>query len=191
MPSREIMAGRLREARRDSGLTLKQVERLSGFSSTHISEIERGRTTPTVDALVRIAAALGRDPCYFLEERLLEEVAVARADGDGRAVLDRAARLQPLAPGVLGGQLELSRLRIDRACEGTLDGVEPGDLCFYVTTGALRLLAEETTYELPQGGSLHARFGQVPRIVVDRAPAELLIVRAPSGLPRSDDGEAS
>jgi type IV pilus assembly protein PilB len=55
-------------------MTLKNVETLSGLSSTHISEIERGMTSPTIGALIRIAHALKKDPSYFIEERKLIEV---------------------------------------------------------------------------------------------------------------------
>ena len=41
---------RIRTVRRERGLTLRQVAATAGLSATHISEIERGHTTPTVGA---------------------------------------------------------------------------------------------------------------------------------------------
>ena len=191
MPTREMLAQRLRETRQESGLTLKEVERLSGFSSTHISEIERGRTTPTVDALVRIAGALQKDPCYFLEDRVLGEVAFAAPDGNGQSVLDGAAELLPLTPGVLGGHLEVARLRAPKRATGAVAAIGVGDLCFYGVVGTVRVTADEVPYEIPAGGSLHARFASPPVIAVEEAPAELLIVRAPVGPSRGGNGGAS
>ena len=40
------------------GLTLKEIEAKVGVSATHVSEVERGKTSPTVGALSKIAAAL-------------------------------------------------------------------------------------------------------------------------------------
>ena len=52
---------RLRRLRFARNLTLKEVEAKAHVSATHLSEIERGKTSPTVGALVRIARALGED----------------------------------------------------------------------------------------------------------------------------------
>lgn len=87
----EELGLRMRKIRMERRMTLKQVERAADLSATHLSEIERGRTSPTIGALVRIARALGRDTSYFIEREERGEVAhVAR---------DRAAKLQ-LSPGV-------------------------------------------------------------------------------------------
>ena len=59
---------RVKLERLSKGMTLKQVADASGMSPTHISEIERGRTSPTVGALLRIARALGKSATYFVEE---------------------------------------------------------------------------------------------------------------------------
>ena len=52
---------RVRALRLQRGMTLKQVESLCGLSATHLSEVERGRTSPTLGALTRLAGALGRE----------------------------------------------------------------------------------------------------------------------------------
>ena len=76
MVSKELVGTRIRQARLGQRKTLKDVEAASGFSSTHISEIERGRTSPTIGALIRIANALDKDPGFFIEERELDEVCI-------------------------------------------------------------------------------------------------------------------
>ena len=48
----------LKEIRLEQKLTLKQLERLSGVSDTHISDIENKRTIPTICTLCRLAKAL-------------------------------------------------------------------------------------------------------------------------------------
>ena len=66
---------RIRNLRLQQRMTLKQVEESSGLSATHLSEIERGRTSPTIGALVRIARALQKDTSYFIEAEERAEVA--------------------------------------------------------------------------------------------------------------------
>ena len=58
---------RLRRIRQERGLTLKQIEAKVGVSATHVSEIERGNTSPTIRALERIASALGVAPSYLID----------------------------------------------------------------------------------------------------------------------------
>jgi transcriptional regulator with XRE-family HTH domain len=180
MLSREALARRLREARRESALTLKQVEHLSGFSSTHVSEIERGRTTPTVDALVRIARALRRDPCYFIEDRPLLEIAlVAEENQTAQPVLDGKAEYRSLTPGILGGRLEMGFLHASQPCSGSLPMIGPGFVCLQILSGRVRLRSGVAEYALSNEMSLHAHVKEPVGITVESAPANLLYVRDP------------
>jgi len=106
MISKDELGIRIRNVRKERGLTLKELERVSGFSATHISEIERGKTSPTIGALVRISQALGKDTSFFLEEEQLNEIALVRRDE--RAPLPPGVakvRGEYLTPGIPGGRL--------------------------------------------------------------------------------------
>jgi transcriptional regulator with XRE-family HTH domain len=54
-----LLGEQLRRHRLGQGLTLKEVGARSGLSVTHVSEVERGRSTPTIGTLAKIADALG------------------------------------------------------------------------------------------------------------------------------------
>ena len=56
----KALGARLREARLAAGLTQEQVARLAGTTRHYISNLEHGRTLPSVPMLARIAEALGR-----------------------------------------------------------------------------------------------------------------------------------
>ena len=71
----EELGRRIRKLRLERRMTLKQVEQASDLSATHLSEIERGRTSPTIGALVRIARALQKDASYFIEVEERPDVA--------------------------------------------------------------------------------------------------------------------
>lgn len=59
----------LREVRKGKNLSIKQLSILSGVSTGHISSIENGLKMPTIDVLVRLAAALGVKPeeLYYVD----------------------------------------------------------------------------------------------------------------------------
>jgi transcriptional regulator with XRE-family HTH domain len=58
---------RVKHFRLQKGMTLKEIEAKVGVSATHVSEVERGKTSPTVGALCKIAAALGVNASYLID----------------------------------------------------------------------------------------------------------------------------
>jgi len=49
---------RIREIRREREMTLKDVAEATGLSLTYLSDVERGRTTPSLKTLARVAEGL-------------------------------------------------------------------------------------------------------------------------------------
>jgi transcriptional regulator with XRE-family HTH domain len=58
-PEGEIFGARLRELRLASGMTQAELADRSRSNESFISNLERGRTTPTLGMLIRLADALG------------------------------------------------------------------------------------------------------------------------------------
>ena len=59
MAGDDRLGDRIRARRRTLGLTLAQVAEKSGLSIPYVSNLERGRGNPTIDALRALASALG------------------------------------------------------------------------------------------------------------------------------------
>jgi transcriptional regulator with XRE-family HTH domain/catechol 2,3-dioxygenase-like lactoylglutathione lyase family enzyme len=81
----ERMAERLREARAQRSLTLKEVAAQSSISVAHLSQVERGETIPSVPTLLSISSSLGVAPDYFFR---------AMTDNGAAAAAGQAARSQ-------------------------------------------------------------------------------------------------
>jgi transcriptional regulator with XRE-family HTH domain len=165
---------RIRKLRMERRLTLKQVEDGCGLSATHLSEIERGRTSPTIGALVRIARSLGKDASYFIE---LDE----RPDA-AHVTRERSRSLTP-APGVTaevmtrgipGSQVFAYRLKL----EGELT-LEPsptdGEAIYLVERGSLEAQFGDSSCTLGEGDAVQASLALPHRLrgSVER-PAEVL-----------------
>ena len=59
----------LRKAREDAGLSLTDVEKRTGIDKATLSRLETGKqTNPTVDTLVRYAAAVGKELVLTLQD---------------------------------------------------------------------------------------------------------------------------
>jgi transcriptional regulator with XRE-family HTH domain len=115
MPTKAELGRRLRVARFERNLTLKEVAARCGMSATHISEVERGKTSPTIGALQRISAALGEKTSYFVQENDLPRVRLTRAaDTSGYFTADTKGaplRLEVLSRGIPGGYAQVFRQR--------------------------------------------------------------------------------
>jgi XRE family transcriptional regulator, regulator of sulfur utilization len=61
---------RIKQARREKNLTLKQVSQGSGISIPYLSDLERGRATPSLETLVTIASFYEQSPQEFIKDVL-------------------------------------------------------------------------------------------------------------------------
>lgn len=75
------LGSKIREARQAAGLTLKELASRVHLTASHISQIERGVTNPSVSTLLGIAGALDLHMEYFFSTRATEEIAVQSVAG--------------------------------------------------------------------------------------------------------------
>ena len=103
----------LKAARERRGVPLRTVAEHAGYSVTHISQIERGRTCPTIGALVRIAEALGHSPSFFLDGEARPEISAPGGATPRRfRARSKTTSLQIswLSSGIAGGKLVAGRV---------------------------------------------------------------------------------
>lgn len=63
-----LIAGRMRRARKESGLSHDAIgERMGGVTRQHLIKLEKARHRPTAETLLRYATATGRDPDWFVD----------------------------------------------------------------------------------------------------------------------------
>ena len=101
--SDEILArlpARLKNARREKGLSLDAISNLSGVSRSMVSQIERGESSPTIATLWNLTRALQVDFAGLLEEREQEDqVHVLRAaDVPSIENMGKGCRIKILSP---------------------------------------------------------------------------------------------
>jgi len=161
-------------------MTLKQVEHASGLSATHLSEIERGRTSPTIGALVRIARALQKEASFFIEAeerddvaQLLREQAVPFSPSSGVVA-------ESLTPGIPGSGIYAYRVQFERGASGELALPAedlPGDSVYYVHAGSVAATIGDSTLTLDAGDALQATLSLGHRLRSQGGePAEVVVV---------------
>jgi len=89
----DALGRRLRQERLRRGLTLKQIEFRVGISATHLSDIERGKCSPTVGVLDKLARALETRSTLLLDTLTGPSVNVTRA-GQREVVLSGCGKVR-------------------------------------------------------------------------------------------------
>ncbi len=156
MPINELGV-RIKRIRKGRGMTLKDIEARSHVSATHISEIERGKTSPTIGALSRIAAALSKDTSFFLETENLEDVSHIKYEERSRTPFKTTAGYyQRLTHGIPGGRLQVYKMHLEPG--STLQyshAAQEGEASVVIEQGAVEFSVGEDTYEMKAGDSMH------------------------------------
>ena len=169
---------RIRKLRLERRMTLKQVEHAAGLSATHLSEIERGRTSPTIGALVRIARALEKETSYFIERDERPDVAhVTREDVPSSNPV-KGVTVEQLTPGVPGSGVFAYRMLFDPSSELSLKPQDlPGDALYLVRSGDLETRFGDTEISLTAGDATQATLALPHVLRTSRSGrAELLAV---------------
>ena len=149
---------RLRALRLDRRMTLKQVEVLAELSATHLSEIERGRTSPTIGALVRVARALGKDASYFIESEERTEIQHQPAERLTARPLPPGVSCSALTTGIPGSKIFSYRIEFSGGTLSLEPQEIPGDATYLVRRGEIEARFGDVTTLLAEGDAAQSTF---------------------------------
>ncbi|MCK4236056.1 MAG: helix-turn-helix transcriptional regulator [Candidatus Krumholzibacteria bacterium] len=157
MISKEEIGKRIKKVREEQHFTLKNVEAKAGISATHISEIERGKTSPTIGALIRIADALGRCSAYFIEEEELKDVSFIALEDRRMDKLERAEGIKEmLTNSIPSGRVNAQLITlVPSDSEKFLVHQHGGDEAALVLKGSIKFRLDDKDYELSEGDSIY------------------------------------
>jgi len=155
MPTTTELGERIKQLRLARNLTLKQVGEKAKVSATHLSEIERGKTSPTVGALMRIAHALDREPAHLVNDEDVPSISVVRrserrtwSTGDGTIV----GLSRPIRP----HELSLLEVEIEPGARDPTAGLgQSGEVLVVVLHGVVEIVVCGNHHLLRDGDVLH------------------------------------
>ena len=173
---------RIRAVRQRMRMSLRQVAAASQLSATHISEIERGHTFPTIGSLLRISEALGCEVHVFLEERWLPDVSYVRASEAPELPreADHEPQIELLSEGIPGGKLAACRLRFLKPGREPYVPSLTGEITGYVTAGALTLVNGSERHLLRAGDGYHVPPGEEYALLHEDEDEAVLVMVATS-----------
>ncbi|MFH1184172.1 MAG: helix-turn-helix domain-containing protein [Chloroflexota bacterium] len=149
------VAVRLRELREAQGISMRALAQRSGLSANALSMIERGRASPSVSTLNKLAEALGVSITeFFGHPQSREDVVLIRSDERARVSFSRGL-WEGLGGERFTGRVEPFVLTLDAgASSGPRSIVHTGHEFVYCLRGALEYLVQDKRFELEPGDSL-------------------------------------
>ncbi len=148
---------RIKQERLKRGLTLKEIESKVGISATHVSEIERGRTSPTVGALSKIAAALDTKMSLLVDFRTPPSIAyTSPKDRAPYQIKMGNLTVEPLFPFQAGPEVSLFLIHIPVGeKDASFVHAASGEVFLHNMKGILEITLDSDRYILKEGDSIH------------------------------------
>lgn len=156
----EPFGERIRERRKELGLSLEELAARTGLTASFLSLIERNINNPSLDSLYRIAEALDVPPFYFSADEL------SASPVPSNPVVRHDERVQiTFPPGDVTSELLVPNLR--SKLEVFISRVQPAagnvartpktasEECLYVIEGTLRVVLDDQEYVLEEGDSIY------------------------------------
>ena len=153
---------RVKQLRLQKGMTLKEVEAKVGVSATHVSEVERGKTSPTVGALSKIEAALEVNASFLIDFPIGQQVSVTRPGSRPTLVLSgHSVQMEVLTREQPYAEMSLFMVTIAPDLKERLyREARPGDKFLHIVDGVLEITVGGKTFILKRGDSLHFKATQ-------------------------------
>jgi transcriptional regulator with XRE-family HTH domain len=171
---------RIKQLRLARNLTLKQVGEKAKVSATHLSEIERGKTSPTVGALGRVARALGQEPAQLVDDDVLPPVSLVRR-AERRSWSSGLLTITSLCASIRPRELSILEIALAAGEHGpaSVPG-DTGEALAVVLEGEVEIDLGEKRHRLRAGDALHFRLHDPHALRAGGSAARLLWVTRPA-----------
>ncbi|MAE69456.1 MAG: hypothetical protein CME06_03185 [Gemmatimonadetes bacterium] len=147
---------RIKKVRSEKQMTLRDVARRASVSATLISDIERGKTSPTIKSLSKISKALDESIVLFIEESLATEISLTTANERATVVSDRGeVMMTSMTGGISSSHLDVIEVTYQPQAESPSALVHHGEKCGLVIEGEIEVEIKGQLHRVPEGASIH------------------------------------
>ncbi len=178
----EELGLRIRDLRTQRGWTLKQMSMLSGLNINTLSLMEKGKTSPSIYTLQRLATAMEIPLKEFFEPVQPHNLVVFTAQDRRPQTASEKAIIENLGKGLTGSTLEPFVVAMEKfATSGGRTLIHSGFEFVYCLTGKILYWIQENEYPLNPGDSIlfAAQMGHRWENVYD-GESKLLLVLTPA-----------
>ena len=147
---------RIKKIRSEKQMTLRDVARRAGVSATLISDIERGKTSPTIKSLSKISRALDESIVLFIEDSLATELCVTTPKERATVVSDRGELVMTsMSAGISSSHLAIVEATYQPHSKSPAPLVHHGEKCGLVLKGELEVELKGQVHRVSAGSSIH------------------------------------
>lgn len=160
----ESIGERIKTLRQEQELTLAQLAEKSNLSASHLSQVERDKSTPSLMTLASIARALDINLRDLFESEG-DQIHIARVSDGLEEISDTSpvVRLQLTSPNS-GWNLEVNQLTLHPKALCLEFEPYAGEVLGFVLDGVLVLVIDDKQFELQAGDSIHYDANQPYRL---------------------------
>lgn len=146
---------RIRTLRKSKGLSIVQLAETTSLSTGLISEIERDKVVPSINAMLKVVNALGVTMGYFFDEKNDKPTIVTKKERRLIATNDKSRIYELLVP-THNRKIEFVLIKLDGCSHKREDAIShEGEECGYVIEGNMVVIIEGEKYVLHQGDSIY------------------------------------
>lgn len=167
----------LRNLRTKRKIPMGELAEKIGATSSHISQIERNISSPSITLLKKIAAELGVSITYFFEEESSASSVIKKEDRNKFRLANSSLTYELLTPARAEKfQMLLTRIKVGGKLGDVPIGHE-GEECCYIMQGEVEMIVHDKVYQLSKGDSIY--YGaNAPHNVLNLGDVEAIIISA-------------
>ncbi len=172
------IGSRIKNLRINQRVTLKELAKKTGLTTSFLSQLERDLVSPSVSSLEKIAQALKTKVGNFFEKEERKELVFIKK-GMAKKSIDKEKNIfyESLASGFLNIKMQPSIFTLGIGAELTKELTYPeGEKFGMLLKGKVELLCNSERLTMEEGDSIYCAYTQKPQklINISEAEAELL-----------------
>ncbi len=155
---------KIRNRRRELGLSLRELAEQVGLTASFLSQIERNLASPSLNSLYKISQALDL-PLFHLLLTESPSQRVVRRQERLRLMLPNSKLVYELLTPNLGLPMEVFLVQLEAGEDNIATSLNnPTEECIYVLQGILEIELHDQTYLLGPGDSIYFEGPQLRRL---------------------------
>jgi transcriptional regulator with XRE-family HTH domain len=152
---KESVGERIKALRTEQDMTLAELSEKAKISISYLSQIERNKTTPSLNTLTGIARAFNVGLRYFFETDAEEAHVVRAHQGQAGFDPDGSMRCVHLTSEAGEGKIEVCRVVLQPHTPSQHLALHSGEEFGFVLAGELMVTLADEQFELTAGDSIH------------------------------------
>lgn len=165
---------RIKNLRLHQRVTLNELAKKTGLTTSFLSQLERDLVSPSVSSLEKIASALNTKVGYFFEEAEQKGLVCVKKGTAGKVVdKERNLTSEALTPRLLNIKMEPFVFTLGVGAELTKELIYPGGERFgMVLKGRIEINCNGERVTFEEGDSVYCTYPKVPQKIINIGQAE-------------------